>query len=173
VCPDPHPHPRATISRRHFGLVAGAFALVPFASAQASGDADALALTCIDYRLVGSGVQFLDSLGLTKDFDQVALAGASLAAMSDKFPSANAAFWDQLDIARQLHHVRRLVVVDHRDCGAYKVVFGKDFASRAPAEDAQHLAVMQKVKAQLEQKHPELTSEYYLMALDGTAKKLL
>ncbi|HKD24214.1 MAG TPA: carbonic anhydrase [Rhizomicrobium sp.] len=173
MCPDAHPHPRPTISRRHFGLVAGAFALVPFASARASGDVDALALTCIDYRLVGSGVQLLDSLGLTKDFDQVALAGASLAATSDKFPSANAAFWDQLDIARQLHHVRRLVVVDHRDCGAYKVVFGKDFASNAPAEDAQHLAVMQKVKAELAQKHPELTSEYYLMALDGTAKKLL
>jgi hypothetical protein len=170
MCLDLHatvPH----LSRRHFGLIAGAFALVPLAARAA--EVEALALTCIDYRLVGDGIRFIDGLGLTKDFDQVALAGASLAAVSDKFPTSNAAFWNHVDIAKSLHHVKKLVVLDHRDCGAYKVAFGDKFAPNPPEEDAQHKAVMTQMKAQLAQKHPDLTSDYYLLALDGTAKRLL
>ena len=161
----------SALTRRHFGLLAGASLLLPF-GAQAA-EVEALALTCIDFRLVDAGIQFVNSLGLTKDFDQVALAGASLAAVSDKFPSSNKAFWDHVDIAKALHHIRRVVVVDHRDCGAYKVAFGDKFAPNPPEEDAQHKAVMTQMKAQLAQKHPDLTSDYYLLALDGTAKRLL
>ncbi len=112
MCLDLHtavPH----LSRRHFGLIAGAFALVPLAARAA--EVEALALTCIDYRLVDDGIRFIDGMGLTKNFDQVALAGASLAAVSDKFPTSNAAFWTHVDIAKSLHHVKKLVVLDHRD----------------------------------------------------------
>jgi hypothetical protein len=168
----PHPHARTpTISRRDFGLIAGAFTLLPFAARAA--EVEALALTCIDYRLVDDGIRFIDGLGLTKNFDQVALAGASLAAVSEAFPTSNAAFWTHVDIAKSLHHVKRLVVLDHRDCGAYKVAFGDRFAPNPPEEDAQHKDVMEQLKDQLSRRHPELTSEYYLMALDGTAKRLL
>lgn len=160
-----------TLTRRHFGLIAGAFTLLPLGARAA--DVEALALTCIDYRVVDDGVRFIDGLGLSKNFDHVALAGASLAAVSDKFPSSNAAFWDHVDIAKSLHHVKKLIVVDHRDCGAYKVAFGDKFAPNPPEEDAQHLGVMRDLKAELALKHPEMTSEYYLMALDGTAKRLL
>ena len=159
------------LSRRHFGLIAGAFALVPFAAH--AGECEALALTCIDYRLVDSGVRFIDGLGLTKNFDQVALAGAALAAVSDKFPSSNKAFWDHVGIAKSLHHIKKLVVLDHRDCGAYKVAFGDKFAPNPPEEDAQHKQVMEQLKVKLLAMHPDLSSEYYLMALDGTAKRLL
>jgi carbonic anhydrase len=170
MCPQLHAHIPA-ISRRHFGLIASAFALVPLASQAA--EVEAFAITCIDYRLVDDGVHFIDGLGLTKNFDQVALAGASLAAVSDKFPSSNKAFWDQLEIAKTLHHVKRVVVLDHRDCGAYKVAFGPDYAPNPPEEDAQHKGVMEKLKVKLLAMHPDLTSEYYLMALDGNAKRLL
>ena len=170
MCLDLHPAV-PHLSRRHFGLIAGAFALLPFGARAA--EVEALALTCIDYRVVDDGVHFVDGLGLTKNFDQVALAGASLAAVSDKFPSSNKAFWDQLDIAKSLHHVKKLVVLDHRDCGAYKVAFGPDYAPNPPEEDAQHKGVMEKLKVKLLALHPDLTSEYYLMALDGTAKRLL
>lgn len=160
------------ISRRSLaGLAAGACVLGAFPARAA--DVEALALTCIDYRVVDDDIRFINGTGLQKNYDLVALAGASLAAVSDKFPSSNQAFWDHVDIAKKLHHVKKLVVVDHRDCGAYKVAFGNDYAPNPPAEDAQHKGVMEQLKALLAQKHPELTSEYYLMALDGTAKRLL
>jgi hypothetical protein len=162
----------ANVSRRTFGgLIAGAFVLGAL-PAQAS-EIEALALTCIDYRLVGDNVRFIDGMGLHNNWDQVALAGASLAAVSPKFPSSNQAFWDHVVIARKLHHVRKLIVVDHRDCGAYKVAFGRAFSNYPEGEEAQHKGVMEKLKAELGKKHPDLDSEYYLMALDGNAKRLL
>src|SRR5690348_6471921 len=139
------------LSRRGFATLAlgaaGAAAL-PL-RATAAGTVEALALTCIDYRLVDDSVKFFDSMHLTNQYDITALAGASLAAVSPKFPSSNAAFWDHVGIAKQLHHIKKVIVVDHRDCGAYKVAFGKDFAGEKAAETAQHKGVMLQVQAML------------------------
>lgn len=164
------------LSRRHFGLLTASalsFSMFPL-MARASGTAEALALTCIDYRLVDASVKFYDeTLHLEDEYDHVGLAGASLAAVSPKFPSANAAFWDQLQIAKELHHVKKVIALDHRDCGAYKVAFGKHYAGEGKAEMEQHKRVMLHLQAALKRRHPDLGSEFYLMALDGTAEKIL
>jgi hypothetical protein len=57
--------------------------------------------------------------------------------------------------------------------GAYKVAFGKLFAAERDAETVQHRAVMATLKAAPTKKHPDLGSEFYLMALDGTAERVL
>jgi hypothetical protein len=161
-------------SRRHVGLLfagAGGLMLMPYRARAA--EVEALALTCIDYRLVNDGGRFFDGMHLTNNYDQVALAGAALAAVSPKFPSSEAAFWDHVDIAKQLHHVKKVIFLDHRDCGAYKVAFGKAFATERNPETAQHKEVQQQAKAMLAKKHPELGCEGYLMALDGTAERLI
>ena len=98
---------------------------------------------------------------------------ASLAAVSPKFPKANAAFWDQLAISKELHHIKKVILLDHRDCGAYKVAFGKEFAAGHNAETAQHKSVMESLKVALAQMHPDLGAEFYLMALDGKAERIL
>ena len=162
-------------SRRGFaGLMLGAagFAAIPL-RASAAGSVTALGLTCIDYRLVDDAVRFFDGMKLTNDYDEVALAGASLAAVSSKFPSSNAAFWDHVGIAKTLHHIHKVIVVDHRDCGAYKVAFGKAYAAEHYAETAQHKGVMLQMQAMLKKKHPDLASEFYLMALDGSAERVV
>lgn len=133
----------------------------------------ALAVTCIDYRLVAAAGNFFGGQHLTNDYDQVSLAGASLAAVSDRFASSNAAFWDHVGIAKQLHHIKEVIVVDHRDCGAFKVAFGKDYKGEGAAETAQHKAVMEQVRARLATNYPDLQSQFYLMALDGSAERLL
>ena len=154
-------------------LLAGAAGAGVLPCAANAATVSTLAITCIDYRLIDDAVHFFDHQKLTNDYDEVSLAGASLAAVSDKFPSSNAAFWDHIGIARTLHHVHKLVVVDHRDCGAYKVAFGKDYKSDAAGETAQHKGVMEQVKAKLAKTHPELAAEFYLMALDGTAERVV
>lgn len=164
------------LSRRNFGLLAvSALSISMFPLAvRAAGHAEALALTCIDYRLVDAAAKFYDeTLHLKDEYDHVGLAGAALAAVSPKFPSSNAAFWDHVQIAKDLHHVKKVIVLDHRDCGAYKVAFGKDFAGEGKAETEQHKRVMLQLQAALKQKHPDLASEFYLMALDGKAEKIL
>jgi hypothetical protein len=154
------------------GLSAAAIAVLP-QGAWAAGGITALAVTCIDYRLVDDAVRFFDGKKMTNDYDQVSLAGASLAAVSDKFPESNAAFWSHVGIAKQLHNIKKVIVVDHRDCGAFKVAFGKDYKGEGAAETAQHKAVMEQVKAKLAKTHPDLQSEFYLMALDGSAERVI
>ncbi|MBV9044041.1 MAG: hypothetical protein JO348_08600 [Alphaproteobacteria bacterium] len=162
------------LSRRGFAaLTLGSMVALPFTARASSKGVTSLALSCIDYRLADDADRFFDSLKMTNDYDQISLAGASLAAVSDKFPSSNAAFWDHVNIAKQLHHIKKVVVLDHRDCGAYKVAFGDKFAGVGSAEAAQHKDVMLKMQATLKQKHPDLASEFYLMALDGSAARIL
>ena len=170
-----HAEHDTALTRRNFaGLAAGAAALtlMPL-RARASGAIVAMGVTCIDYRLVDDAVRFFDGLGLTNEYDALALAGASLAAVSPKFPSSNKAFWDQLAISRDLHSIRKVIFLDHRDCGAYKVAFGKNFAGGHNAETEQHKQVMQAAKDAVLQMQPELEAEFYLMALDGKAERIL
>jgi hypothetical protein len=162
------------IDRRTLGgLLTGAGGIWLIPGMAHAATVTALAITCIDYRLVDDAVRFFDGKHLTNDYDQVSLAGASLAGVSDKFPSSNAAFWDHIGIAKQLHHIKEVIVLDHRDCGAFKVAFGNDYQGQGAAETAQHKTVMEQVKAKLATTNPDLTAQFYLMALDGTADRVL
>jgi carbonic anhydrase len=69
--------------------------------------------------------------------------------------------------------VPKVIFLDHRDCGAYKVAFGKEFAAATDAETVQHKGVMKQAKSMLAQKHPDLGCEGYLVALNGTTEKLV
>ncbi len=62
-------------------------------------------------------------------------------------------------------------MVDHRDCGAYRVAFNRSFTGAE--ETAQHRKIMNEVKEKLGKTHHELASEFYLMALDGKTERLL
>ena len=162
------------IHRRGLLAAAGGVLGAGLLSAPArSATVTALAITCIDYRLVDDTTRFFASQKLTNDYDLVALAGASLAAVSPRFPSSNAAFWDHVGIAKQLHHIKKVVVVDHRECGAFNVAFGKDFKSSGTPELAQHREVMLQVTARLAKNHPELASEFYLMDLKGQTQRVV
>lgn len=162
------------LSRRKFAVLGlSALGIAAMPAAAGAAEVEALALTCIDYRLVDDNVKFFDGLHLTNEYDQVALAGASLAGVSPKFPSSNAAFWDHVGIAKTLHHIKKLIVVDHRDCGAYKIAFGNEIAATPDAETAQHRKVIVQLQAKLAKRYPHLGYEAYLMALDGTAEKIV
>lgn len=163
-----------SITRRNLGLVgASVLGTLILPRISRASEVEALAFSCIDFRLVDAALKFFDTDIGAKDYDLLALAGASLGAVSPKFPSSNAAFWDHVEIAKTLHHIKKIIVLDHRDCGAYKVAFGKDFASERNAETAQHKAMMTSLRFMLGKKHPDLTAEFYLMALDGSAERVI
>lgn len=165
---------RPAIGRRGFlALAGGAFAaaslpLPSFAAAKA----DVFLLSCMDYRLVTDVTKHMIAEGYDDNYDHVILAGASLAAVTPKFPDWNKTFWQHLDVAIKLHGISKVMVIDHRDCGAYTVVYGKDFAKDPAAETKIHTEVMAKLDKGIAKRHPTLTREYYLMSLDAKVEKL-
>ncbi|AUH53012.1 hypothetical protein CXB49_20570 [Chromobacterium sp. ATCC 53434] len=139
----------------------------------AAGGTDALLLSCMDYRLVHAVGEFMDEgLDLRGKYDHIVLAGASLISITDKFPDWNATFWQHLGVAIDLHHIRRVVLLDHRDCGAYKVAFGEDFAKAPEKETEVHAKALRALRREVLARHPQLAVETYLMALDGKAEEI-
>jgi hypothetical protein len=60
--------------------------------------------------------------------------------------------------------------MDHRDCGAYKVILGRDLAADPKEELAVHAAQMRLLKAEIGKKYPNLEVELLLMGLDGNVE---
>jgi hypothetical protein len=154
--------------RRLLGLLgAGAAGLAGARAALGAGGTDALLLNCIDYRLTGATTRYMEAQGMAGKYDQIVLAGASLGAKNKKFPAWGVTFWDHVQIAIDLHHIRKIVVIDHRDCGAYKLILGEDLAPHPKREYEVHAAHMRALRADIARRHPELQVQLGLMALDG------
>ncbi len=177
VCASSHRDAGAAGSRRRFlgqlalggGLLLAGAAL-PFVRLRAAEGTEALLLSCIDYRLVDATTRYMDGRGMAGKYDHVILAGASLGAETAKFPAWRTTFWEHLKLAIDLHHIHQLIVLDHRDCGAYKLILGKDF-SKDPAEEfAVHARELRRLKAAVLRRHPPLQVELSLMALDGSVE---
>lgn len=164
---------KTTVSRRHFlggflgtGLVFG-INLAGAQSAQAqSNRAQALVLTCIDFRFVGLAQSFLSRQHLDRAYDWVALAGASLALTGFPHPAEAESFWDQLTLSRQLHNIKKVIILDHQDCGAYGSIHGQPFSD---LEDEQkfHAQYLAQAQADIQRRHPDLAVELYFIQLTG------
>jgi carbonic anhydrase len=167
---------RPTLGRRRL-LGTGVLSLVALATGAparvlAAGKADALMISCMDYRLADNVHKAMDSLGMTDKYDHVVLAGASAGVVDDTFKGWHDTFWSHLDVAIDLHGIHSVIVVDHRDCGAYKIAFGPEHAADPDAEMAQHREVVALLAAQLKERKPELAFAAYLMALDGSIEPI-
>ena len=174
-CCGDHAYTDAEFDRRRLigalGL-AGAGLVLPFGRiALGAGGTDALLLNCIDYRLTGATTQFMAKHGMAGKYDQIVLAGAALGAKNDKFPAWGQTFWEHVQVAIDLHQIRRIIVLDHRDCGAYRVILGKDLTNQKEEYEV-HAAQMRALKANIAAKHPTLGVELLLMGLDGRVEKV-
>jgi hypothetical protein len=159
--------------RRLLGALglAGASLALPFGRvAFGAGGTDALLLNCIDYRLTGKTTRYMMNQGMAGKYDQIVLAGAALGAKNDKFPDWGKTFWDHVQVALDLHHIHKIVIIDHRDCGAYKVILGDDLAGDPKKEFEVHARQMRSLKDDIAKKYPQLGVEMYLMALNGSVE---
>ena len=152
-------------------LVAGA--TLPIGRAFAAGGTDMVLLNCMDYRLTEATTQFMTLQERAGKYDQIVLAGASLGAKNNRFPEWGKTFWDHVQVAIDLHNIHKIVVLDHRDCGAYKVILGKDLAADPKEEYDVHATQMRSLRGAINAKHPKLEVELLLMALDGKAEKVV
>jgi hypothetical protein len=162
------------LSRRHVLRaavgVAGAGVLAPRLAR--AGSCDALVLTCMDYRLIDEALGYFNGRGLKNKYDHIVLAGASAGALGKLGADWASTFWKHVETAISLHHVSELIVVDHRDCGAYKIVYGAEPIAHHGRETALHRTLLHQLRTEVGQRFPKLRTQLLLMALDGSVQDL-
>lgn len=162
-------------ARRQLLLGLGAAAVGSLTLAKAShaaGGTEALVLSCMDFRLMDDIERYMANRGLRDKYDHVVLAGASLGALTTRFPAWNKTFWQHLELAVKLHSIRRVLVIDHRDCGAYKVIVGEEHTRTPETEKRAHASQLLELRRLIGKRYPKLQVEILLMNLDGTVEEV-
>jgi hypothetical protein len=168
-----------TVSRRQamqaVALGGGAALLTTLAPgvSRAGGHTEMLLLTCMDFRLTGAVDNYMEARGLAGKFDHVILAGASLGALNDRFPAWAEVFWAHLDLAIQLHDVHRVMIIDHRDCGAYKMILGEATVKDADTELKTHVKQLYALRSAIQTRKPGMEVEIGLMDLQGRVLQIV
>jgi carbonic anhydrase len=146
--------------------------MLPAAIANAAGNAEALLLSCMDFRLMDDIERYMTGRGLRNKYDHIVLAGAALGAVTDKYPAWNKTFWDHIGLAVDLHHIHKVIVMDHRDCGAYTVILKEDFAKNPAKEKTIHSEKLKELNKRIKKQRPNLEVELLLMSLDGQVESI-
>jgi carbonic anhydrase len=128
--------------------------------------AKALVITCMDFRLIDDAVYFLNSIGYNNNYDEIILAGASLGYNQTKYEYWKKTVNDHIDLAKNLHHIEKIIIIDHMNCGAYKIFYNKPNIS-VEEELALHKENFNKFKNLINDLYPELKVLTYLMGIDG------
>ena len=63
--------------------------------------------------------------------------------------------------------------MDHRDCGAYKVILGEDLTKDPAKEKAVHASKLKQLAELIKDKYPKLETELLLMSLDGKVEVIV
>lgn len=111
--------------------------------------AQAVALFCMDFRFKEATLEFLKRELDLVDLDVVALAGASKNVAAPSVSSDFETATRQIELSSKLHEVKKIVLVDHVDCGAYGG--STAFETKDEERDA-HVASLRKAKKILEEK---------------------
>lgn len=133
----------------------------------AEGHYEAMLLTCIDPRFPEPTIRYMKGRHMVGKYSQFAFAGASIGVVAPAFKTWAVAFWDNLAASMQIHHIPKVIAMNHRDCGAAKIAYGPDAVKDKAAETATHKAALLEFKKQVGEKQPSLKVELGLMALNG------
>lgn len=126
--------------------------------------AKALVLSCIDFRFDFRFVNF--SKGEYMDnCDKFSLAGASLGYNQNTFPEWRETCNKHIELAKQLHDIDEVIVLDHMDCGAYRILYDNPTLSRQEEYEL-HKKNLNKFKAMINEKFPLLKVTTLLMDVD-------
>ena len=123
-------------------------------------------LSCMDPRFQPIVFNYLTYKKKMKGkYSSFVIAGGAIGVTSNKFRKWHKTFWDNIDTSIRLHNIKKLIVINHRDCGAAKIINGNKEFSRIN-ETKVHKISFQKIKKIFKKKYPNLKIELKLISLD-------
>ena len=126
----------------------------------------AMVLSCIDPRFQPIIYNYLKKKKLNCRYSAFTIAGSAIGVTANKFKKWHKAFWDNFETSIKLHNIKKLIVINHRDCGAAKIINKKKEFSRIN-ETKIHRTSFQKIKKIFKKKYPKLKIELKLISLNS------
>lgn len=120
---------------------------------------DAIIITCIDFRLQEYIDKWIAENFAPKTFDRVAMGGG--------VKNLDTVL-GQVEIAQRLHHIHKVALINHEDCGAY----GTENFPDSQAEHQKHAGDLKNATAKIKEKYPNLDVETYYLHLNGTMEAI-
>ena len=128
---------------------------------------EAVVLCCIDFRFWKETVEFVEKeLGI-KSFDFPSLPGSAKAINESQDETF---VFGCIDVPVNLHHAKKIVIVNHQDCGAYGG--SANFNGDDEAEQKFHAEELQKAKEKLSAKYSDKEIILVYAVLDEEKKNI-
>ena len=122
----------------------------------------AMVLSCIDPRFQPKVFNYLKNKKLIGKYSAFTIAGGGIGVTARKFKKWHSTFWENLATSIKLHKITSLIVINHYDCGAAKIVNRKDKFNLS-IENKIHKESFIKIKKELNKKHPHLKVSFKIM----------
>jgi len=116
---------------------------------------EAMVLSCIDPRFQAKVFNYLKSKKLIGKYSSFTIAGSAIGVTHKKFKKWHSTFWENLETSIKLHKIKKLIVINHKDCGAAKIANDKK-KFNSLIEDKLHKDSFRNIKKTLKKKHPNL-----------------
>ena len=129
-----------------------------------------MVLSCIDPRFQHLVYSYLKKKRLIGKYSAFTIAGAAVGVTHNKFKKWHKTFYDNLSTSIKLHQIEKLIVINHKDCGAAKIVNGKK-AFNITNEQKIHKESFSKLKKEIKKRFPNFKVELNLMSLKGKITK--
>ena len=122
----------------------------------------AMVLSSIDPRFQSKVFNYLKRKKLTGKYSSFTIAGGGIGVTANRFKKWHSTFWDNLATSIKLHKITSLIVINHNDCGAAKIVNGKKKFNLS-VENTIHKESFIKIKKELKKKYPSLKVSFKIM----------
>lgn len=158
----------AALSRRRvFGMTTGMVLAAATPALAIDKGYEAMLLKCIDPRFTTNTWAYMAGRGWQNLYSQFNIAGGPIGVVAPKFADWQKTFWDNLDISVQLHEVKRVLGITHRDCGAAAVAYGDRLKTDRAFETAMHTEALRTFRSEVRKRQPHLVVELGIMELSG------
>ena len=123
-------------------------------------------LSCIDPRFQRVVFYYLKKKKLIGKYSSFTVAGSAIGVTHLKFKKWHSTFWENLETSIKLHKIEKLIVINHRDCGAAKIVNRKKIFNKSN-ETKIHINSFTQIKKRFKKRYPKLSIELKLFSLNG------
>ena len=125
---------------------------------------EAMVLSCMDPRFQPKVYKYLKAKKLTGKYSAFTIAGAAIGVTHKKFKKWHSTFIDNLSTSIKLHKIKKIIVINHKDCGAAKIVNGKK-KFNSIIENKIHKESFKKIKKILNNRFPTLKINFKILSL--------